>query len=77
MAAAVVLTLGAFLVWVFEPPAPGAVPIGAIITLWAELHSGVQVARDRIIGAIGGGFLRSWQRRRRVWPGYHRRCFRG
>lgn len=56
LTAAVVLTLGAFLVWVFEPPAPGAVLIGAIITLRADLHPGFQVARDRIIGAfIGGG----------------------
>lgn len=56
LTAAVVLALGAFLVWVFEPPAPGAVLIGAIITLRADLHPGFQVARDRIIGAfIGGG----------------------
>jgi hypothetical protein len=31
--AALVLTFGAYLVWVFEPPAPGAVLIGMIITL--------------------------------------------
>jgi hypothetical protein len=57
LTAAIVLTLGAFLVWVFEPPAPGAVLIGAIITLRADLHPGFQVARDRIIGAIVGGIL--------------------
>jgi hypothetical protein len=28
LTASLVLTLGAFLVWVFEPPAPGAVMIG-------------------------------------------------
>jgi hypothetical protein len=56
LTAAIVLTLGAYLVWVFEPPAPGAVLIGAILTLRADLHPGFQVARDRIIGAfIGGG----------------------
>jgi hypothetical protein len=57
LTAAIVLTLGAFLVWVFEPPAPGAVLIGAIITLRADLHPGFQVARDRIIGAFVGGLL--------------------
>ena len=57
LTAAIVLALGAFLVWVFEPPAPGAVLIGAIITLRADLHPGFQVARDRIIGAIVGGVL--------------------
>lgn len=57
LTAAVVLTLGAYLVWVFEPPAPGAVLIGAIITLRADLHPGFQVARDRIIGAFVGGVL--------------------
>ncbi|MCX7287330.1 MAG: hypothetical protein NTW20_07150 [Rhodobacterales bacterium] len=57
LTAAIVLTLGAFLVWVFEPPAPGAVLIGAIITLRADLHPGYRVARDRIIGALVGGGL--------------------
>ena len=57
LTAAIVLTFGAYLVWVFEPPAPGAVLIGAIITLRADLHPGFQVARDRIIGAVVGGVL--------------------
>jgi hypothetical protein len=57
LTAAIVLALGAFLVWVFEPPAPGAVLIGAIITLRADLRPGFHVARDRLIGAIVGGVL--------------------
>ncbi len=57
LTAAIVLMLGAFLVWVFEPPAPGAVMVGAIITLRADLRPGFQVARDRIIGALVGGVL--------------------
>jgi hypothetical protein len=57
LTAAIVLALGAFLVWVFEPPAPGAVLIGAIITLRPDLNPGFQVARDRIIGALVGGVL--------------------
>jgi hypothetical protein len=55
--AALVLTVGAFLVWVFEPPAPGAVLIGMIITLRADLRPGFEVARDRIAGALVGGVL--------------------
>lgn len=57
LVAALVLTLGTYLVWVFEPPAPGAVLIGMIIALRADLHPGFDVARDRIIGAIIGGGL--------------------
>ena len=57
LVAALVLTLGTYLVWVFEPPAPGAVLIGMIIALRADLHPGFDVARDRIIGAIIGGVL--------------------
>lgn len=43
--------------WVFEPPAPGAVIIGIIITLRADLQSGLDVAGDRLIGALVGGAL--------------------
>jgi hypothetical protein len=57
LVAALVLTLGAYLVWIFEPPAPGAVLIGMIIALRADLHPSFDVARDRIIGAIIGGVL--------------------
>ena len=57
LTSAILLTLGAYLVWVFEPPAPGAVLIGAIITLRADLRPGLLVARDRIIGAFVGGLL--------------------
>jgi hypothetical protein len=57
LVASLVLTLGAFLVWVFKPPAPGAVMIGMIITLRADLHPGFDVARDRIVGAFVGGAL--------------------
>lgn len=57
LTAAIVLTLGAFLVWVFEPPAPGAVLVGAILTLRADLHPGYRVARDRVVGALVGGVL--------------------
>jgi hypothetical protein len=57
LVAAIVLTLGTYLVWVFEPPAPGAVVIGMIIALRADLRPGFDVARDRITGAIVGGVL--------------------
>ncbi|WP_373504898.1 hypothetical protein [Aestuariivirga sp.] len=57
LVAALVLTIGAYLVWVFEPPAPGAVMIGMIIALRADLRPGFDVAQDRIIGAIVGGVL--------------------
>lgn len=55
--AAIVLTIGSYLVWIFEPPAPGAVMIGMIITLRADLHPGFAVAQDRILGAFVGGGL--------------------
>ena len=57
LVAALVLTVGAYLVWVFQPPAPGAVLVGMIITLRADLHPGSDVARDRMVGAIVGGVL--------------------
>ncbi len=57
LVAALVLTLGAYLVWIFEPPAPGAVLIGMIITLRADVNPGIAVARDRIVGAFVGGCL--------------------
>jgi hypothetical protein len=57
LTAALVLLLGAWLVWVFEPPAPGAVLVGMIITLRADLHPGFAVARDRVVGALVGGGL--------------------
>ncbi len=57
LVAALALTFGAYLVWIFEPPAPGAVLIGMIITLRADLHPGFDVARDRVVGALVGGVL--------------------
>ena len=53
--AALALTVGAILVWVFEPPASGAVLIGIVITLRPDLNPGFAVARDRVLGALVGG----------------------
>jgi hypothetical protein len=57
LVAALVLTFGAYLVWIIEPPAPGVVLIGMVITLRAALHPGFGVARDRVVGALVGGVL--------------------
>lgn len=55
--AALALTVGAILVWVFEPPSPGAVLIGIVITLRPDLNPGFAMARDRVLGALVGGGL--------------------
>jgi hypothetical protein len=55
IAAALVTGLACYLVWIYEPPAPGAVLVGILITLRADDSPGVSVARDRVIAALVGG----------------------
>lgn len=53
--AALIATLGAYLVWIYEPPAPGAVLIGVLIALRADPSPVRTVARDRLVAALAGG----------------------
>jgi len=55
LTAALVTALAAWLVWVYEPPAPAAVLIGVIITLRAGPLPGISVVRDRFGAALIGG----------------------
>ncbi len=53
--AALITALAAYLVWIYGPPAPGAVLVGVIITLRAADSPASTVARDRLVAALAGG----------------------